>query len=330
MNNKQENKLSMYNAVKRVLTLFESRWGAMAGFSRAVTSFYGRIDAIERTGANQEKKITGIATDKQDLKESLVEIALRVAGAVHAYAFETENDELGESVDYQRTDLTHMRDELLDQRCSNIHAAATEHISSLADFGITPTVLDSLRDAINAFHEKSPQPRTAISTRSTYTESLVENFDRTDLILTEQLDRLMLQFKRSDSTSAPSPAPAGSPTGATPSPAPAPSTDFYELYFQAREIIDLGKRTFHQLEFELKPDEAIKISNVVSEKPAKNTGHTTLTWRDMDNDEPRIIEPGQVVFIFTPGGNVEIKNTDNASPGKIMVTVYKRNAFERE
>ena len=111
---------------------------------------------------------------------------------------------------------------------------------------------------------------------------------------------------------------------------PAVQADFYETYFNAREIIDLGKRTFHEKEFEVKKGETnMLIENVVDQHKVKNTGHTVLSVRDSASDEPVAINPGEELLMNTPTGKIIVTNRDANKIGKITVVVYKRDAFER-
>lgn len=314
MNDKQENKLSMYNAVKRVLNMFTSRWSGLAGFAKVVSAYTNTLTALETNASLQKKNISGITIDKRDLKETLSDYAHMVAGAVHAYAQSIGNDELRKIVAFVRSDFTRMRDEVIDKEARNIHSAATEQLANLEGYGITQAVVDTLKELIDKYHEKTPQTRTALSARNTYTKAIDTLSDETDLILEGQLDKMMLQFKSTDEGATPRPA----------EPAAESPADFYELYVQAREIIDLGKRTFHLQDFVIPKGGSITIEGAVDQQKAKNTGNTILEYHDSAGDNLIALQPGEEVIIQSPSGKIIVTNRSATEDGKFRVNVFKK------
>lgn len=325
MRNTQENKLSMYDAVKRVLMMFRTRWSGMAGFAAAVAAFINKVTAIETTGTLQDRDISGIPMDKLKHKTILVDFALMVAGAIHAYANSIENNEMEKAVRNSRKKLLRMRDELLSERCRNIHTIAQEQLGNLAGFGITQETVNMLMQLIERYQEKVPEPRVARSSKNTFTSLLPKLYREADRILKFQLDKMMLQFKSATTAGSASTGTVEASAVATdvPGPIPPASADFYALYFQAREIIDLGRRSFHFKEFIIPISGSITIPNVVNQTIATNIGKTTITWMDSLSDEPLVIEVGDYITVNSPSGSIVVTNRSSVKKGKIKVKVYK-------
>lgn len=215
MLDKQENKLSMYRVAEKLLDDNSIIWNGTPGFVISKGLFSGKIVAINTAAAQQQAIITGVSTDKNVLKLSLVDKAAPVAAAIIIYASQNNNNELLEAVNFTHTQLIKTRDDLLGGICQNIHTKATENLLALADFGITAGSLTALQAAITAYSVKVPAPGTAQLTKSTATFNLRKLFKETDVILKMQVDRFVLTFKSSN-------------------------PDFYTAYQKARVIKDLG------------------------------------------------------------------------------------------
>lgn len=215
MLDKQENKMSMYRVVEKLLDDNNIIWNGTPAFVTTKTAFSSKLTAISTASQQQQAIITGISTDKNILKTSLVDIATPVAAAVIAYASQTNNNELLNAVNYTHTQLIKTRDDMLGDRCQIIHTKANDNLVALAAYGITAAVLTTLQNAITTYTTKVPAPGTAKQSKKTATINLRNLFKETDVILKFQLDKLMLVYKTTNS-------------------------DFYNNYVGGREIIDLG------------------------------------------------------------------------------------------
>lgn len=137
MNQKQENKLKMYLAVHEVLKENEASWNTLPAFVKAFTGFDAKVAEINQSRLVQENKVTGITQDKAARKIQLAEAALKVAGAVQAYANDNDSNELFESVNYSLSELKFATDTAALERAQAILNKAAENVSALADYGIT-------------------------------------------------------------------------------------------------------------------------------------------------------------------------------------------------
>ena len=71
MQDRQENKLSMYLAVQKVCTDNNGVWSGLPAFVSSFSAFEGKIADIEAVRLIQEQDTTGIAVDKTELREDL-------------------------------------------------------------------------------------------------------------------------------------------------------------------------------------------------------------------------------------------------------------------
>ena len=175
------------------------------------------IGKVENILKIQERGILGVAKDKTALKDSMIDLTLRIAGAVFAYASDTNNLILKGKVDFSRSELRQERDSFCIQHCQGVGDEANTVIGPLASYGILPADITTLRTLVANFTSALSAPRTAIAERKGATDEIGKQVRKTDAILKEKLDKLIEKFKVSN-------------------------VDFYKLYFDARRIVDIGIR----------------------------------------------------------------------------------------
>lgn len=215
MNNRQENKLSMYNVVLKVLDKNSAQVGSVAALATGKSNFASAVQSVRKTNLIQEKTTKGKTEDKQDMKEALSDEAYTLAAAVQAYAATINDNNLYELVHYSRSTLLGMEDERLPQVCTLILTTANEHATALVDFGVDAAQLTDFDTAIVEWDTESTEPRTAISERVAATGELPVLFAAADEILKKQLDKLMEKFRKLD-------------------------PPFYNTYKSARKIVNAG------------------------------------------------------------------------------------------
>ena len=218
MNARQEAKLTMYRATEKHGDDNSTIIAAVPAFQTAFTNFKAKIAAIINTAQLKDTPLTGMVVDKSSFKQTLCEMTANIAGVIFAFASATNNQTLKQEVNFTLYKLLKTRDEQLAPRCQGIHARAIENKDALEDYGITNTKLTALQTAINNYAAETPKPRTALSQRKTLTANLRQLFKDTDAILTEQMDKLVSNFK-------------------------AANPDFVTAYFSNRQIIDPATTT---------------------------------------------------------------------------------------
>lgn len=226
MNNRQEDKLSMFITVEDVCEDNEDILSSMPAFVKSFDRFKKVVSQIVTQQEIQKGKTTGITENKQKEEDRLIQITLEIASAVHSYASLIGDNGLKSNVDYSPTELKSARDTDLRAICQSVHRTAESVISGLADYGKTQEDLDKLQKAIDDFSEMLSKPRSAIGTRATATSRLQELFKEGDDLLKDHLDMMMVSYKASHPT-------------------------FYNMYRSARMIVDMGRRSKTEEETEL-------------------------------------------------------------------------------
>lgn len=83
-----------------------------------------------------------------------------------------------------------------------------------------------------------------------------------------------------------------------------------------------GKKT-KRIEVIIPKGASTTIIHVADQKKAKNTGKTILAWRDIANDEPIALQPGEEMLINTPSKSIVVQNRSTEKAGRIKLDVTK-------
>lgn len=195
MTSTQESKLNMYHAVINQGNANAAIIASVGALDDVFTTFKAKVSSIDTTAQLEAQVISGIATDKKTLKETLAQQTTGIAAAIYAYAVKTNNNTLKERANVNRSGLLRLKDDELAPACRNIHDDANANIAQLGDYGITAPMLVSFNTLIDQYVAKVPSPRNAASLRKTYATNLKTLFKDCDSILKNQMDKLAVQTK---------------------------------------------------------------------------------------------------------------------------------------
>jgi hypothetical protein len=221
-----EAKLNMYKATDQFLNL-PSSLTITAGIPTIATyvdQLETYLDSIRTTSESAENPITGITEDKaaQRLKVSVT--GNNIAGAVHAYAVDTNNLILKAQMKYRPSDFLAYKDDELPSILYNIWSTANAiatvtppATNPLIPYGVTTAILTAFKTAIDSYSESVAAPRGAIAGRSADNVQLLGLFNTVDLFLTNQLDRVVYQLQPEN-------------------------PDFYQEYLNNRKIVGPTRR----------------------------------------------------------------------------------------
>lgn len=216
MNDVQENKQSMYKTVITVTDEHSAAYAAIPGFGTAYVAFKVKTSEIEALKLIQISDAKGFAAEKERKMGLMADKAVIVIGGLNAFAIADNNDALREKINYSRTAILNARDMDAISYCTIVLSEATAHEGEISDYGVKPADTTALQNAINDFTAIVQAPRAAIADKKAATEMLPPLFDAADTKL-KIMDSIVKTLKETN-------------------------TAFYEAYFVAREIIDLGHR----------------------------------------------------------------------------------------
>src|SRR3990172_6983440 len=221
MTNTQSNQLNMFRTVIKHATGTAATLAitnTIPAFAAGIGALSVKVSAIQVTSGEQDLAITGVTTGKNELQEALVTVTYSVISHVKAYAVSISNPTLEAQMNLSLTDLRRLNDDAIGQDAQTLLNLVTPLVPALAAYGITPAIMLSWQNAINAYQLVLANPRIAVVHRATLTGELVTLFSEANKILKKTLDPISISFKITNS-------------------------HYYEDYLKAREIIDLGKGT---------------------------------------------------------------------------------------
>ena len=229
MNAENENDLSGFLSLIIAIDRHETAWKTLPAWLKYYTEFKTATTAIQADALKQARP-SGIAEDKQTLRENMCAAAAVLAAAVASYAQDIGNHDLKKRASFTKAELLKGRDTYSATKCLGVHAAATEAGTALADhLAGAPAKLTDLSAKITAYQAVLTSPTDARKKARAATQSLKADFARAREILTGHLDKLILQFEttapefyRDYQNSRTPPAAAATHTPAEPTP-PAPT-----------------------------------------------------------------------------------------------------------
>ncbi len=212
-----ENKLTMFEAVRQVLTESASRLSAVPALGASSTAFLDEVEKIKAKSGEVMKLSAGLAPAKWDAQDALLDTLVPVGSAIVAYASTVRDRTLREQSYLSDTSLKRLRDTELVTKAKLILDEARSRKTALSSYGVTDGVLSDLGQKIDTFSTSLAAKEGGSSTRMAAREEMLKGFDNADAILVDRIDRLMEMFRSSD-------------------------PQMYNAYFGARVIKDIGIR----------------------------------------------------------------------------------------
>jgi len=211
------NKHLMFIAVKQVLDRNTAIWQPNAAVAAIVAEYIQR-----NAGTEEIRQAAGISTkgttlDKNQEEELLADQIYEISSALYAMAVRTGNVALQQKTGHTESELLTAREGELVITANIVVAMARENLQALADYGIDAARADALEEQSARFGARVSAPRAEIVGRKAANAHLRGEFDAITDLLEHQLDRMMVQFRRS-------------------------APDFYTAYMSARTIVDHGLR----------------------------------------------------------------------------------------
>lgn len=207
----------MYIAVQAVFNTFQSVLQQFKRLAAEVECFTNAIDQIESRETEYSSVSKGATSQKNDIRDSLVEETNMVCGILHTYALDIEDAQLKDLTDVTETGLDRLRDADLALRTKGIAEIAVNQKDKLQDYGLTPDLVDGYQQLVISYCDSLEQKDSKIASSVAAREELTEAFTEADRILKTKLDELMKLQKKLN-------------------------PDFFNRYSQARVIKDLGIR----------------------------------------------------------------------------------------
>ena len=200
MNRTEMNQFNMMQSVDQFFTinlLLLSSNPAIGKNAARLKTLIGEINAISQVQAVSTKADTTI---KADIKSSLIDGALKVAGGMSAHAAATGDTRLKMIADISFSELNKMRETDFTIKIRAIYDAALPIAEALEVWGVTQADIDGLNTGVEEFTTKSPTIRNVKAKTKQATSGLKSKFDEGNDLIKNTLDPMMLPFKNLNPT----------------------------------------------------------------------------------------------------------------------------------
>ncbi len=197
MNQSQFEKIKMYRVVLAVCLKYLKLVESVPAFLRAYQLLAKGVTAIEKNHTVQSANTKGVTLNKEQLRDSLIDTAMYIAGAVHSFGAETSNSALKAKIHVNVTDFKNCSFEEFIKQCDIIANEASAVIDKLADHGVSSSDVDAFVTLVSNFKVIVTKPREIIVEKSVVTEEILGAVASADKILKETTDKLIYKFKAS-------------------------------------------------------------------------------------------------------------------------------------
>jgi hypothetical protein len=180
MNTLQRSQLDMQLALRICVTRNETAAKKILKFWENYVTLQSATDEIQVIGEAQGANKTGIASDKNKLKQNLIVLAAKNSRKIALYAKSTSSDTLLKEVEYTEGQLERLPEVILIERAKTIHANGEANIEKLAEHGINPETQKVFMDTIISLNNILKAPRASIAERKKATVRLAVLFKTAD------------------------------------------------------------------------------------------------------------------------------------------------------
>jgi hypothetical protein len=219
MDNKSSNRVNM---IRTTVSFCDNNTAATAGitaFAGALTKVKNNLVLIDSLNLLILGTSKGVTLDTNLLRKAMSDFAFVCANATFAYAASVNNNTLKAQVNFSPSVLDGQKKDEVDDTCFAIYTATNDNIIAVAPFGAGPADAASLLTAIGLYRTAIQNPRQSIISKSNAVDQLDETIRNTTKdLFKDQMDRMVNTLKVSN-------------------------FNFWNLYFKAGEIIDLGSTT---------------------------------------------------------------------------------------
>ncbi|MFI5218651.1 MAG: hypothetical protein ACHQNT_04110 [Bacteroidia bacterium] len=171
-------------------------WSAVVAFATAIAALGVKIQSIFTTESQQEENNKGVTRTKGQKKTDMANEAVAVAEGLQAFAIDSGNEQLYDSMGIAFTTIMKAKDPGAISKCQLVFDTASGiPIIDLQPYGISATVLNTLDTAIEDFTAASPTTRNVETHKTVLTNNLTKLVSEGNTIMRKQLLKIGRQFK---------------------------------------------------------------------------------------------------------------------------------------
>ncbi len=192
MNNRNEDKLSMYEKVQLFLNNHISDISPIIPNTVTAKADYDqKIQDLMLTIANAGMQTTGYTQIKENARQQLEKSLLKMIRGLKAVSIDNNYLDLKAKSDYSRTSVERLRDSEAYTTALRIFDLAVNYQTQLANYAISAVNIQDLKAYNDAFFAVIQLPKDKIGERASYNQLITLQMDGVDSLLKERLDTYM-------------------------------------------------------------------------------------------------------------------------------------------
>lgn len=188
----------MLNVLLAILDKYMVLFAKAPALQKAIELLRTILAKIDVLHPQQESDNTGVRMDREDIREELSELSQSLAGIIYNYAIDTSNLELAQQYNLNKTDFTKATLTNYKKLIHMIGGKLRELGDKLYEYGISAETIAEFDTLEKDYFEYETKPREATVVKTAATVSLASLFDEIQDILENRIDKLVLQFKKTN------------------------------------------------------------------------------------------------------------------------------------
>ncbi len=195
MDQRQNNRLNMYEAVQQYLDNHIDKWKGLPVLMTFKNELDEQLSQIREHQDNQEAAKVFLGENKITQKRIVAEKADILNDALQAYAAVTNNAELQQKAARSFSELNRSRNQDFITILIETITLLEKHVKCLMDYGITMEQITDLKNSFDQFLMINGQPRQYRIAQKQATLGLSELFEQTTALLNNKVDKVLKCFK---------------------------------------------------------------------------------------------------------------------------------------
>ncbi len=197
MKKSDQNRLSMWRAVRQHLDAHSETWSSSKPFVQASEALTRAIDQSRAALEVQSTGSRGISGDRLALADQTVKQVLSIARSTRVFAIDQRNEQLLHAMEYSRFSLLRLSQNKMNACLRCILLAARPYREALLEYGVPEDAWDSAAEAVLALEQMQSKVRRSITAQKAVTASLPSIVEAGRLAMLK-LDFLVHLFESTD------------------------------------------------------------------------------------------------------------------------------------
>lgn len=213
---KHENKIAMLDGVHAFINEHENIKAANSGLALVNTDLGNKIEEIRSLENTRMNIFKGRTISKNKSRAEIINLGFDFASKLFDYGKKSRNSELVSQSDFNRSEISQIRDTELINRLQNISENVESNQEALLTYGITPEKFGEYKEKVQSFISTLESKTTSQAVKISAGKTISVLFREADVIL-KTLDKMIESFQLTE-------------------------IGFYKGYKAVRSIKDLGRR----------------------------------------------------------------------------------------